>query len=335
MPQSIWGDPSVLRVAQSYLTATHQFTKVVGALAASGLTPAEVTRLHAQLGPPALLPPTEPGSVSLAPGLYNAYRELAEYISPDGRTIQFSTLLLHNNDNSARALAAIPTARRAVAQVAIRIGARDNGIFGLLPFAYDVENLSNTDLIHIIPLVTVLIALLLALVLRSLVAPIYLVVSVVLSYLATLGLVSLIFVHILGQSGINFLLPFLLFVFLMALGSDYNILMMTRIREEVQRLPLRQAIQRAVGMTGATISTAGLVLGGTFAVLGLAGGGSSGGSEIQQIGFGVAAGVFMDTFIIRTLLVPSAAVVLGRWNWWPSKLSRSGVGPLGADAPST
>jgi RND superfamily putative drug exporter len=86
-------------------------------------------------------------------------------------------------------------------------------------------------------------------------------------------------------------------------------------------MPLRQAIRRAVGMTGATISTAGLVLGGTFAVLGLAGGGTSGGSEIQQIGFGVAAGVFMDTFVIRTLLVPSAAVLLGRWNWWPSRLS--------------
>lgn len=334
LPHSIWNDPTVLPVAQSDLEATHQFRKVVGALGVSGLTPVEVTRLHAQLGPPGLLPPTEPGSISVSAALYNAYRELAAYISPDGRTIQFSTLLLHNNDNSARALAAIPTARRAVAQVAAHIGARANGIFGLLPFAYDVENLSNTDLIHIIPLVTVLIALLLALVLRSLVAPIYLVVSVVLSYLATLGLVSVIFVHLLGQSGINFLLPFLLFVFLMALGSDYNILMMTRIREEVQGLPLRRAIQRAVGMTGATISTAGLVLGGTFAVLGLAGGGSSGGSEIQQIGFGVAAGVFMDTFIIRTLLVPSAAVVLGRWNWWPSKLSRTAVEPVGADTPS-
>ncbi|MGC2208379.1 MAG: MMPL family transporter [Candidatus Dormiibacterota bacterium] len=335
LPQSVWSDLAVLRVAQSDLTATHQFRKVVGALAVSGLSAAEVTSLHAQLGPPGALTPAEPVGVSVSPALYNGYRELAEYISPDGRTIQFSTLLLHNNDNSTRALAAIPTARRAVAQVATRVGARDNGIFGLLPFAYDVENLSNTDLIHIIPLVTVLIALLLALVLRSLVAPIYLVVSVVLSYLATLGLVSLIFVHLLGQSGINFLLPFLLFVFLMALGSDYNILMMTRIREEVQHLPLRQAIQRAVGMTGATISTAGLVLGGTFAVLGLAGGGSSGGSEIQQIGFGVAAGVFMDTFIIRTLLVPSAAVVLGRWNWWPSKLSHTAARPVGTDAPAT
>ncbi|EQD36236.1 MMPL domain protein [mine drainage metagenome] len=191
----------------------------------------------------------------------------------------------------------------------------------MLPFAYDVQSLSTSDLIHIIPLVAILIALLLAVVMRSLVAPLYLVVSVVLSYLAALGLVAVIFVHLLGQNGINFILPFLMFVFLMALGSDYNILMMTRIREEVQQMPLRQAVRRAVGMTGTTVSTAGLVLGGTFAVLALAGGGS-GGSQIQQIGFGIAAGVFMDTFLIRTLVVPSFVVLLGRWNWWPSKLSR-------------
>jgi RND superfamily putative drug exporter len=166
------------------------------------------------------------------------------------------------------------------------------------------------------------------------VAPVYLVVSVVLSYLATLGLVSVVFIHLLGQGGVNFLLPFLLFIFLMALGSDYNILMMTRIREEVQLMPLRQAIQRAVSMTGTTISTAGLVLGGTFAVLGTAGSGTSGGSEIQQIGFGIAAGVLMDTFIIRTVVVPSAVVLLGRWNWWPSRLWRPAT-PSARDAPVT
>ncbi|MGC1184493.1 MAG: MMPL family transporter [Candidatus Dormiibacterota bacterium] len=321
LPESVWSDPAVLAAAQSDLVATHQFRRVVGALETSRLTPAQVTSLHARLGQPSLLSPTEPVTATTSPALYNAYRELAQFISPDGHTVQYSTLLLRNNDNSARALAAVPTARSAVAHVATQIGARESGILGVLAFAYDVQNYSSSDLVHIIPVVTILIALLLALVLRSLVAPVYLVVSVVLSYLAALGLVSLIFVHILGQDGVNFLLPFLMFVFLMALGSDYNILMMTRIREEVQLMPLHQAIRRAVGMTGATISTAGLVLGGTFAVLGLAGGGSSGGSEIQQIGFGVAAGVFMDTFVIRTLLVPSAAVLLGRWNWWPSQLS--------------
>ncbi|HVB53005.1 MAG TPA: MMPL family transporter [Candidatus Acidoferrales bacterium] len=326
LPQSVWSDPAIITAAQDELARGHQFRQVVGALETSGLTPAQVTTLHSELGAPSLLTPAEAAGTSVSSKLYNAYRELGQFISADGHTIQFSTLLLHNNDNSSRALAAVPAARAEVAQVASRVGAQDNGIFGVLPFAYDVQHLSSSDLVHIIPLVTVLIALLLALVLRSLVAPVYLVVSVVLSYLAALGVVSIVFVHILGQDGVNFLLPFLLFVFLMALGSDYNILMMTRIREEVQLMPLRQAIRRAVGMTGTTISTAGLVLGGTFAVLGVAGGGTSGGAEIQQIGFGVAAGVFMDTFIIRTLLVPSAAVLLGRWNWWPSRLSQPSGG---------
>jgi RND superfamily putative drug exporter len=327
LSDSVWNNPAVLATAQVDLVSSQQFRTVDGALGTSGLTPAQVSSLHAELGAPSLLPPTESASTSVTPKLYNSYRELGQFISPDGHTIQFSTLLLHNNDNSARALAAVPVARAAVAQVGKRIGAQANGIFGVLPFAYDVQNISNSDLVHIIPVVTVLIALLLALVLRSLVAPVYLVVSVVLSYAAALGLVSVVFVHLLGQDGINFLLPFLMFVFLMALGSDYNILMMTRIREEVRVMPLRHAVQRAVGMTGTTISTAGLVLGGTFAVLGLAGGGTSGGAEIQQIGFGVAAGVFMDTFIIRTLLVPSAVVLLGRWNWWPSKLSLPPAAP--------
>jgi RND superfamily putative drug exporter len=322
LPVSAWTHPQTLIAAQNDLDHTGRFRTVIGAVGASHLSPTEITSLHAKLGPPNLLPEVEPARDGVPAPAYNAYRSLAQFISPSGTTVQFSTLLLHNNDNSAKALAAVPAVRQTVAAVGRRIGATDSGIFGVLPFAYDVQHLSNSDLLRIIPLVAVLIALLLAIVMRSLIAPLYLVVSVVLSYLAALGLVAVIFVHLAGQDGINFLLPFLMFVFLMALGSDYNILVMTRIREEVHSMPLRQAVRRAVGMTGTTVSTAGLVLGGTFAVLAIAGGGSGGGSEIEQIGFGIAAGVFMDTFIIRTLVVPSLVVILGRWNWWPSKLSR-------------
>jgi RND superfamily putative drug exporter len=172
--------------------------------------------------------------------------------------------------------------------------------------------------------VAVLIAILLAIVMRSLVAPLYLVTSVLLSYLAALGLTALIFVHFGGQSGINFVLPFLMFVFLMALGSDYNVLVMTRIREESHHLRTRDAVRKAIGATGTTVTTAGLILGGTFAVLAFAGGGASGGSQIQQIGYGVAFGVVMDTFVVRTILVPAIVVLLGRRNWWPSGLWRQG-----------
>ena len=196
----------------------------------------------------------------------------------------------------------------------------------MVALAYDVSHISGDDLARIIPIVALLIAVLLAIVLRSLVAPIYLVASILLSYFAALGLTALIFVVLGGQDGLNFILPFLMFVFLMALGSDYNILIMSRIREEAHGLPLRDAVTKAIGRTGSTITTAGVILGGTFAVLAIAGG-SSGGGQIQQIGYGVAAGVLMDTFLVRSLLVPSIVVLLGRWNWWPSTLSRDAVGP--------
>jgi putative drug exporter of the RND superfamily len=174
----------------------------------------------------------------------------------------------------------------------------------------------------IIPVAVLAIAVLLGLVLRSLVAPVYLVVSVVLSYLAALGVTTLLVVDVGGQDGLIFVLPFLMFVFLLALGEDYNILIMTRIREESQQLPVRQAVVRAIGRTGPTVTSAGLILAGTFGVFALAGGGVMGG-QLRWIGLGLALGVLMDTFVVRTLLVPSAAVLLGRWNWWPSRLSRS------------
>jgi RND superfamily putative drug exporter len=95
---------------------------------------------------------------------------------------------------------------------------------------------------------------------------------------------------------------------------------MSRIREEAHHLPLRDAVARAIGKTGSTVTTAGVILGGSFAVLAIAVGGTAGAAQIQQIGYGIAAGVLMDTFFVRSLLVPSLVVLLGRWNWWPTKL---------------
>src|SRR4029077_8488594 len=168
----------------------------------------------------------------------------------------------------------VPAMRASVDRVARAAGASANGVYGLIAFAYDIAHISGEDLIRIIPIVAVLIALLLAIVLRSLVAPLYLVASIVLSYGASLGLVGIVFVHLGGQDALNFLLPFLMLVFLMALGSDYNILIMSRIREEAHHLPLRDAVARAIGRTGSTITTAGMILGGSFAVLAIAGGSS-------------------------------------------------------------
>ncbi|HUA94151.1 MAG TPA: MMPL family transporter, partial [Acidimicrobiales bacterium] len=163
-----------------------------------------------------------------------------------------------------------------------------------------------------------------------LVAPVYLILSVVLSYLASLGLSVLVFMGIAGLNGIVFLLPFLMFVFLLALGEDYNILVMTRIREEAHHTNLRDAVVRAVGVTGPTVTSAGLVLAGSFGVLAVVGGSGTGATQIREIGVGLALGILLDTFVVRTVLVPSTVALLGRWNWWPSSLSRGH-----ADAPGS
>ena len=113
-----------------------------------------------------------------------------------------------------------------------------------------------------------------------------------------------------------------MFIFLLALGEDYNILVMSRIREEAHHYPLREAVTRAIAVTGTTITSAGMVLAGTFAVFAIVGGRGSGGAQIRDVGAGLALGVLMDTFVVRTVLVPSTVVLLGRWNWWPSRLSR-------------
>ena len=146
-------------------------------------------------------------------------------------------------------------------------GATDYGVSGEAPATYDISRVSDHDLLRIVPVAIVAIAVLLALVMRSLVVPVYLIASVALSYLAAFGLSVLLFQDAVlpgtaGSGGLPYFVPFLMFLFLLALGEDYNILVMTRIREEAGRVPLRQAVSRALERTGSTVTSAGLVLAG-------------------------------------------------------------------------
>jgi RND superfamily putative drug exporter len=321
LPASVWTDPALLAEAQQGLVRSGEFTAVTGALNPDGnmLSPSALARAHeqlSQLGPAAALPVTPPPGVDVSPAAYGAYQDSAQFISADGRTIQYQSELRAGPATSTEAAAAIPAVRAAVDRVGRSIGATASGVNGDAPLAADLGTLSTNDLMKIIPIVMIVLALLLAIVLRSLVAPLYLVVSVGLSYLASLGLAVLVFVLIGGQDGINFVLPFFMFIFIMALGQDYNILVMTRIREEAHHAPIRVAVRRAVEATGTTVTSAGLILAGTFGVLTV-----TGNTQVQEIGLGLAAGILLDTFFVRTLLVPSVVVLLGRWNWWPSRLS--------------
>jgi RND superfamily putative drug exporter len=323
MATPVWRDPAVLARAGAELRRSPEFRGVNGPLDPLGapLGPAELVRLHRMLGPAKYLPPLPPPGSGVPAGRYQTYRATASFVSPDGRTFQFDTTLAAGNPSTTAALNAVPAVRAATGRVAAAIGARASGVAGEAPGLYDVSNVSNSDLLHVIPLAVIVIAVLLGLVMRSVIAPLYLIVSVALSYFAALGLAVLIFIDLGGSGGITFILPFLMFVFLLALGEDYNILVMTRIREEARQLPLRRAIARALAATGSTVTSAGLVLAGTFAVFAIVGAGGSGSSQIRDMGVGLALGVVMDTFLVRTLLVPSTVALLGRWNWWPSKMS--------------
>lgn len=184
---------------------------------------------------------------------------------------------------------------------------------------------SNETAIHdrnlLIPLILAAITIILMLLLRSIVAPLLLIGSVVLSFAAALGVSAWVFNGFFGFPGADPSVPLFGFVFLVALGVDYNIFLMTRVREESKKHGTRQGILRGLAVTGGVITSAGLVLAATFAALGVLPI-----LFLLQIAFIVAFGVLLDTFLVRTLLVPALSYDIGRAIWWPSALSRSGPG---------
>jgi len=331
LSQPVWADPAPVDAATSQLAASGLFTGVTGPLNPAGvtLTQTQYVALHAELGNAATLPGVPTGKTSIPLGTYEAYRATAQYVSPDGRTIQFETGLKAGDPGTTNAMNAVPSIRAETAVVARTLGASAYGVGGEAPAFYDISQISDSDLARVVPVAIIVIGLLLCLVMRSLIAPLYLIASVALSFFAALGLSVLLFIKIGGDSGLTFILPFLMFIFLLALGEDYNILVMSRIREEAHHLPLRDAVAKAIGVTGTTVTSAGLVLAGTFSVFALVGGRQPGGSQIIDVGAGLALGVLMDTFIVRTVLVPCTVILLGRWNWWPAALSRASAAPGG------
>lgn len=185
---------------------------------------------------------------------------------------------------------------------------------GQTPIQVDTRDVNQRDTTLVVVLVTLLITILLFFQSRSLIAPLYMIATILLTYGTSLGISWMVFHNLLGYEAISYRIPLYTFVFLVALGIDYNIMLLSRVREEAQHLELKQAVQRAVSLTGKTISSAGLILVATFAVLM-----TQPLQELFMFGFVVAFGVLIDTFVVRGLLMPSLMVLLGRWNWWPKK----------------
>lgn len=177
----------------------------------------------------------------------------------------------------------------------------------------DARIATERDTKVIVPLVLLVVLTTLIILLRAVVAPLFLLVTVVISFAATLGLTLAIFRFVFGQHGFSSAMPVIIFIFLVALGSDYNIFLMSRVREEAARHGTGKGTLNALAATGPVITSAGLILAGTFAVLMIIPS-----WDLSLIGFAVALGVLLDTFLVRSICVPAITWLLGERSWWPS-----------------
>jgi RND superfamily putative drug exporter len=216
-----------------------------------------------------------------------------------------------------------PAATKTIQRIRATVAKVDGAhalVGGQTAVTYDIQQASRHDRNLIIPIVLAVILIVLGLLLRAIVAPLLLIATVVLSFTATLGVSALVFNHLFHFADADPSFPLFAFIFLVALGIDYNIFLMTRVREESLKFGTRQGILRGLSVTGGVITSAGVVLAATFTVLGVLPLVS-----LAEIGFAVAFGVLLDTIVVRSILVPALSHEIGKKIWWPSKLA------LGAD----
>lgn len=236
-------------------------------------------------------------------------------------------MTLDSDPFSTRAIAAIPGLRdaaRAAGGDGVLVG-------GETAERYDQRQAARHDDLVVIPLTLLVVLAILIVLLRALVAPLMLTATVVLSFGASLGVGALAFEHLLGFNGTNPTLLLISFVFLIALGIDYNIFLMSRVREETAEHGTREGMLRGLAVTGTVITSAGIVLAGTFSILALLPV-----VVLVELGFVIAFGVFVDTLLVRSVLVPALVFDVGPRTWWPSALDRGErrVEPLAGLPPS-
>jgi putative drug exporter of the RND superfamily len=242
-------------------------------------------------------------------------------VTPTGLTSEDGTqatldAVLEDDPYTVDALGIVPDIRDAVGGVdgaTVLVG-------GGSAISYDFDEATEKDLRLIAPLALLVIAIILAILLRALVAPLLLIASVVLSFLATLGISMLIIRYIVGDAGVDASIPTFAFIFLVALGIDYTIFLMARVREEARRHGTREGMLRAIAATGPVITSAGIILAGTFSVLM-----TLPVTFTFDLGLMVALGILLDTFIVRTIMVPAAVELIGDKVWWPSTAQGGGA----------
>jgi RND superfamily putative drug exporter len=235
--------------------------------------------------------------------------EAAATATKDGKVLIQAVL-----DDPSDSEAAVSTVER-IRDAVHAVPDADAKVGGQTAIQLDTQKASEHDRTLIIPIVLVVIFLVLAVLLRALVAPLMLIATVVLSFAATMGVSALVFNHLLDFPGSDPAIPLFGFIFLVALGIDYNIFLMTRVREEAVTAGTREGTLHGLAVTGGVITSAGVVLAATFAALAVIPV-----LFLAQIAFIVAFGVLLDTVVVRSLLVPALTIDIGRKIWWPARL---------------
>ena len=257
--------------------------------------------------------PTRPTGIAMEPTEAMAFGA-ARFISTDGSTARVE-VLIDGDPYSQESLELVREIRvLAEASEFSDIAGTRILVGGESAVQADTKASIDADIKWLAPVSLLAILIVLVLLLKSIVAPLYLVFSVIVSFGATFGLSVFAFQQIFGHSGVAYSNGVWMFIFLVALGADYNIFVMSRIREATKKEGFRSGIATAVGRTGGVVTSAGIILAGTFAVLT-----TLPLRDIFQLGFAVMLGVLIDTFIVRALLVPSMAAMLGDNSWWPRK----------------
>jgi RND superfamily putative drug exporter len=278
-----------------------------------GLPPGEtdptLVYLHATSGtlPPAQITSYD-GKLATMPGVGAVGKPV---VSKDGATAQF-TVILNQNPDSTNAVNLLKNQLRPAAHAAAPTGTFAL-VGGTTAVFADIQQALNHDYAVVFPVAAIIILLILGLLLRSLVAPWYLMASVGLGFAATLGATVLVFQNLAGQAGLIFILPVYIYLFVVALGTDYNILMIARLREQTREgMSPRDAAAHAVAHAGPAIGSAGLILAGTFASLTLAGN-----TILSEVGFAVSCGIALAAFVMAMFFAPSLTALIGRHAWWP------------------
>ncbi|MEI7554211.1 MMPL family transporter [Candidatus Chlorohelix sp.] len=260
-----------------------------------------------------------PGGSSLNPQIIGLYAQTISYISPSNTVVRLQ-ITLKSDPYGVPALDSVTPIRTIAKQATQKAGLGENvSLTGMTAQLDDTRQASDHDKLIVIPLVILLTGLILGLLLRSLVAPLFLLAAVLLNFFAALGISSFLFTTIQGDDGLSYATPLYAFIFLVALGADYTIFLMSRVREEVAKLGIVEGTQKAVTNTGGVITSAGIILAGTFLVLTILPL-----RDLYQLGIVVAVGILLDTFIVRGLLVPGLVLLLGDATWWPSKRLKRG-----------